>query len=276
MSLAEYVKTLKTSDGAIIIYPETMASAAFYVDKNNAEQMKGVVIREGENRNLTVQEKLDELIDKWEAAKFGDIEVDSLKINNQLLVTWQTGRIGIAPMDESITDYRLLIYSEYPEYVWDEEGNRTEIRRGKAYYASPEQIMGLARLDSTYLKLTGGKMTGNIELPDVDLTKDSHAVSKKYLGANLGRILSTYSTDTIDFNLQDTNFAEVENPANKLVTTSYIEEKVLSMIHVGNTAPTNTTNLAKGALWIDTGGTRNNYLRYWSGSEWLAVPVAWT
>jgi hypothetical protein len=33
----EYVKTLKTSDGAIIIYPETMASGVFYVDPNNSE-----------------------------------------------------------------------------------------------------------------------------------------------------------------------------------------------------------------------------------------------
>ena len=92
-----------------------MASGVFYVDPNNSEQGKGVVIREGVNKNKTVQEKLEELEAMWSKASFsGTLTTENITITGAVkiitsehLYNNRPGKVG--PLTGGLNNAKVLI-----------------------------------------------------------------------------------------------------------------------------------------------------------------------
>lgn len=247
----EYVKTLKTSDGAIIIYPETMACGVFM----DGDTYKGPpVVREGANRNRTVQEAIEELRHAWENATFdGWLTANNVRINGNLYLH----------KDDNIENFN------------SGEGARVLVLdvEDKVCSTTPARIMELGGI-KRYLPLAGGTLTYFLKL-HADPVEPLQAVPRQYVDRNFDLLLKNFTVNNINFTPTGSHQKAPTAGTNKLATTSYVSNMCSNLITVSKTQPPGS-NYAIGSLWIDTQDGKDHYLRYWSGKAWLAVPVAWT
>lgn len=122
-----------------------------------------------------------------------------------------------------------------------------------------------------YLPLTGGTMTGNLE------------VGSTLLGTN-GYVIGTWLKTTANTALGSTpsKIAVIDDGWIYSRTTKQIKsdigldkmqenlDKALTKVFsIGTTAPSDTR-----LLWIDT--TSNSGLKYYNGSTWVTMPVCWS
>lgn len=245
-----------------------MASGVFYVDPNNSEQGKGVVIREGVNKNKTVQEKLEELEAMWSKASFsGTLTTENITITGAVkiitsehLYNNRPGKVG--PLTGGLNNAKVLIL------------DNNDI----LYYTTVRDLLEAGGMKD-YLSLDGGKMRDSATISiSAPITNAAHVVNKEYLDFNIvNNLLKNYVEGDLGFEFypQNTPAQSLPAPKSKLVTAATVKDSISKLITVSATQPTGS-NFQVGALWIDTGGKKNNFLRYWTGTGWAAVPVAWT
>lgn len=120
-----------------------------------------------------------------------------------------------------------------------------------------------------YLPLTGGSLTGNLVVGNAGVQANGCVVSTWLQTTQTSDKAGNFATIDGDGWIYYRTPAEVRSDigaaaASHTHTQSQISD--FQVFHVGTTAPTNTK-----LLWIDTA----NGLKYYNGSAWVTVPVAY-
>lgn len=144
--------------------------------------------------------------------------------------------------------------------------------------AACEEVLEKAKkqADDRYLKLTGGDLSGPVKLESISIKDTSFYVSVSAIHSNAGDRpflqVGSYPYGNGDRgNVEIFGVAEPEDD-NSAANKKYVDSAIANAkaFVVQAAAPSNT-NL----LWIDT-NTSTGGLKYYNGSAWVHVPVAYT